>query len=169
MGELSNKKRTDLRVLIERLKTLNIEQALAYWINSEIEEAEIYNDLANRVSQYSWDGRIERLLRELAKESLDHAEALLREYKRRYKGPLPRVNLPSVEVEFSREELEEMVRNGRLEDLIRTLMESERFAMEVYGYLADSSSGELRELFSQLTKVEEGHYRRLENLLSALQ
>jgi len=168
MDGLSSQKKAELRALIERLKKLRMEEVLAYWINSEIEEAEMYNSLANKVSQYSWDERIEKLFRELARESLDHAEALLREYKRRYSGPLPQVDLPSVEVEFSEEELEEKLRNGRLEELLGILMASEKFAWEVYEYLANNAEGELRNLFAQLARVESGHYRMLENLLNAL-
>ncbi|WP_457742691.1 ferritin-like domain-containing protein [Thermococcus sp.] len=168
--DLQEETKQNLRRLIERLKTLDVQSVISYWINSEIEEAEMYNFLASIVREYSWDTRVEKLFLELAHESLDHAEALLREYRRLYPGsPLRRVELPSIEVEFSKTELEEKIRSGRLEDVILALIESEKFARDTYRYLEQHSPRDLKKLFHDLARIEEGHYTRLKNLLEGLQ
>ena len=78
------------------------------------------------------------------------------------------MEVPGIEVEVSREKLEEYIRTGRIGDLLEVLMEGERIARDVYKYLSERSSGEERETFERLSKIEEGHYRRLIELKRSL-
>ena len=94
--EMSPGLRAELRAILERLQRLDEREIISYWIRSEIDEAEIYNSLANRISQYSWDPRIGRLFKELARESLEHAEVLLKTYLEHYGPPLLEVDLPGI-------------------------------------------------------------------------
>lgn len=169
MVEFSEDERSRLRVIISSLAKLDRRSLMSYWITSEIEEAEVYNGLARKVMEYGWDPRIPRLFEQLARESLEHAEVLLREYKRAYgNAPLLKPEIPSIELELSLEQLENYLRNGRLEDLVATLMEGEKLASEVYEYLAEKSGDDSRELFKRLADIENGHYLRLKSLLDSL-
>ncbi len=120
--------------------------------------------------EYGWDPRIPQLFEELARESLEHAEILLIEYRRTYdNAPLLKPEIPSIELELSLEKLEGYLRNGRLTDLVTVLMESERLAGEVYGYLAENSKEDSAEMFRRLADIENGHYLRLKALMDSLQ
>nr|WP_277346764.1 ferritin family protein [Thermococcus sp. 21S7] len=142
---------------------------LSYWIGAEIDEAEMYNALAKKAEEYSWDSRVAALFRALAKESLNHAESLLTEYRQIYGGDaLVDSDVPSIEVELSSEELEEYVRSGRLSDLIEVLMEGEKIARDIYAYMAERASGSLRETLLKLSEIEDGHYSRLARLREEL-
>ena len=170
MVEFSEDEQKRLREIISNLAGLNGRALMSYWITSEIEEAEVYNELAKRVLYYGWDPRIPRLFEELAKDNLNHAEALLREYKRTYgNAPLERPNIPGIGLEMSREKLEDNLRNGRLADLVKTLMEGEKLARDVYEYLAEKSSDDSREVFKRLANIENDHYLRLKSLLDSLE
>ncbi len=167
---LSDKDKRTVREIVAGLKELDSQSLLSYWISAELDEAEIYNTLAKRTREYSWDKRIPALFEKLARESAEHAEILLREYKGRYKnGGLVKTNVPSIEIELSLDELMEYIEKGRLDDLITILMESERIARDVYIYLAGETSGDMKELFEHLARIEEGHYQKLKELRDSLE
>ena len=167
--EFSEVEKQRLRSTIGELKKLSRRELLSYWISSELEEAETYTTLAGKVREYSWDPRIPKLFEELARESLNHAEILLKEYRRVYREEkLADTKVPSIKLELSVGDLERYIRSGRLEDLISVLMESERIAHEIYRHLAEESSGGARELFGYLANVEVGHYKRLKELKDSL-
>ena len=168
-GGLSQGERRTVRGIIDELKKLDSKSLLSYWINAELDEAEIYNKLAKRTREYSWDRRIPALFEKLARESAEHAEILLREYRGRYKNAgLVKTNIPSIEIELSLNDLIEYIERGRLDDLIAILMESERIAMDIYRYLAQETSGDMRELFEHLASIEEGHYTKLKELRDSI-
>ncbi|ASJ06857.1 hypothetical protein A3L08_05740 [Thermococcus pacificus] len=168
--KFSGEEKRNLQSIIDKLKRLSPQELLSYWINAELDEAETYNTLAEIVREYSWDPKIPKLFEELARESLEHAELLLKEYRRTYGGEkLIDTGIPGIELELSMGELERYIRSGRLGDLISVLMESERMAQEIYRCLAEKSSGKTRELFEHLASIENGHYLRLKALKESLE
>ncbi|WP_297503631.1 ferritin family protein [Thermococcus sp.] len=170
MPEFSENERSRLQEMILSLSRLDGRSLLSYWITSEIEVAKTYNDLAKRVMEYGWDPRIPRLFQELARESLEHAEILLEEYRRTYdNAPLIKPGIPSIRIEFSLEKLKNYLRNGRLVDLVAVLMESEELASEVYRYLTENSNGSSTEMFRRLADNENDRYLRLKTLMDYLQ
>ncbi|WP_148882476.1 ferritin-like domain-containing protein [Thermococcus aciditolerans] len=169
MGGFSDAEKEELGEIIKKLKTLDERSILSYWISAEIDEAEMYNRLANVAEEYSWDERIPQLFRTLAEESLNHAGILLEEYKRRYRGAsLVEVDIPSLETDIGLNSLEEHLRNGNIEEVLEVLMESEKMARDVYAYLSRNSTGSTGELFGNLAKIEDGHFRRLLHLRDSL-
>ncbi|WP_297439124.1 ferritin family protein [Thermococcus sp.] len=169
-GGLSDKDKRTVREIVAELKKLDGQTLFSYWISAELDEAEIYNALAKRTREYIWDQRIPALFEKLARESAEHAEILLREYKKRYKNEgLVKTNVPSIEIELSLDDLVEYIKKGRLDDLIEILMESERIAKDLYTYLAGETSGDTKELFEHLARIEEGHYEKLKELRDSLE
>ncbi|ASJ08928.1 hypothetical protein A3L11_06700 [Thermococcus siculi] len=166
---LSREEQKKIDRIINKLRRLDKQSLISYWITAELDEAETYNNLAWRTREYSWDPRIPELFEELAEESTKHAEILLNEYKRTYpKEKLIETDIPSIELELSLEDLEEYIRSGRLEDLVSVLMESEKIAEEIYRYLAEESSGDTKRLFEHLADVERGHYQKLKTLMESI-
>jgi len=166
---LSESQRAEVERIVNEISKLDKKSLMSYWIAAEIDEAETYSILADRVEECSWDERIPKLFRELAQESVGHAEALLREYKTLYPGEqLVTVKLPGLEQELSMDELEGYIRNGRFRDLIEVLMKTEKIAQEVYAHLAENSSGEERKMFEKLANIEKGHYQKLLNLAKSV-
>ena len=162
---MREEQRTHLQGIIRKLETLDEKSLISYWIKAEIDEADMYRKLAEKAKEYSWDQRIPALFLKLAEDSLKHAEILLREYKNRYHGEkLVEVDVPSIEVEITEEDLENYLRRGRLKDLLEILMEGEKLAMEIYQYLAGRSEGELAKAFRSLARIEEKHYQKLREL-----
>jgi len=167
--EFSEAERRKINEIVDKLKAMDKRSIISYWITAELDEAEVYNKLAWRTREYSWDERISTLFEELARESMEHAEMLLREYKNKYHNEeLVETGLPSIELELSLEDLERDIRSGRLEDLVTILMESEKLAEEIYRYLAENSSGDTGALFEHLANVEKGHYLKLKKLRDSL-
>ncbi|QDA31103.1 rubrerythrin [Thermococcus indicus] len=169
MREFSNNEKRELKEIIGRLSNLDERSVLSYWISAEIDEAEMYNRLANIAEEYSWDERIPIIFRKLAEESLNHAEILMAEYKRRYRGAeLVSVDVPGIETGLGLRELEEHLRNGRIGEVLEVLMENERMARDVYSYLSENSDEGTREIFRNLARIEEGHYQKLARLREEL-
>ena len=169
MAELSGEDKEALREIIEKLSGLDRKSLMSYWINSALEEAETYNEIARRIEYYGWDPRIPTLFEELARGALNSAEAFLEEYKRTYgNSSLAEIEVEGIPLRFSREKLNDYLRNGRLEDLLETLMDSEKLASEVYSYLSENSEGERREMFARLASIEHEHYLRLKSIMESL-
>ncbi|WP_297520528.1 ferritin family protein [Thermococcus sp.] len=170
MVEFSEEEKGTIRGIVELLGKLDKRSLMSYWINSEFEEAGIYNGIAKRFAYYGWDPRVPKLFEELAKESLNSAEALLMEYKSIYgNAPLTRPEMGSITLKLSRGKLEDYLQNGRLRDLVEILMEGEKLASEIYEYLAENSKGELRGMLRRLASIENGHYLRLKALMDSLE
>jgi len=156
--------------IIRLLSKLDTKQLMAYWIDQEIKEAEMYHYLAELSREVQWDERVPKLFLRLYQESLGHAEALLKMFKEMYPHEEPpTVNLPALEVELSKDELNELVRSGRVKDILEYLMGTEKLAHDVYQYLAEKSSDEeAKATLIWLAKIEEGHYRLLRDLYTTL-
>ena len=155
-----------LDVSIERLRKLDKESLIAYWIKGELEEAELYEELARRAKNLGLPDSLVETFRILSKESREHGERLKEIYRKTYgREPKP-PEIPPIEVYPILDRFE------RAEDAVEALqaaMESEKLAMEVYNRLAEETDDpELKELFQSLVKVEKGHYERLEGELKLL-
>ncbi|EEB73290.1 rubrerythrin-related protein [Thermococcus sp. AM4] len=155
-----------LDVAIERLRKLDKESLIAYWIKGELEEAELYEELARRAKNLGLPDSLVETFWTLSKESREHGERLKEIYRKTYgREPKP-PEIPPIEVYPILDRFE------RAEDAVEALqaaMESEKLAMEVYNRLAEETDDpELKELFQSLVKVEKGHYERLEGELKLL-
>ncbi len=159
-----------LSEIVDALSKLNTKQLMAYWIDQEVKEGEMYHYLYELSKEVQWDERVPKLFFRLYQESLGHAEVLLKIFEEMFpKEELPKVNLPSLEVELSKEELERLVRSGRLRDIIEYLMGTEILAHDVYKYLAEKSQDEeAKATLLWLSKIEEGHYKLLRDLYTSL-
>lgn len=143
-------------VVVERLKELPPKEALSYAIFNEEEEAEYYNKLAGLAKKTS----IKVLFIQMAEESLDHKQRLLKLFQKLYPGEEPvKVDAPPVEVVPFFPAFESV------DDYIEALeycMESEKFARSVYEFLASNAQDEdSKGIYSQLAIIESGHYERL--------
>ncbi|WP_457741726.1 ferritin-like domain-containing protein [Thermococcus sp.] len=156
--------------IIELLSKLDTKQLMAYWIDQEIKEAEMYHYLSELSKEVQWDERVPKLFFRLYQESLGHAEALLKMFKEMFpKEKPPKVDLPALEVELSKDELKELVKSKRLKDILEYLMGTEKLAHDVYRYLAEKSPDEeAKATLIWLSKIEEGHYRLLRDLYVTL-
>lgn len=156
--------------IIEFLSKLDTKQLMAYWIDQEIKEAEMYHYLSELSKEVQWDERVPKLFFRLYQESLGHAEALLKMFKEMFPNEKPpKVDLPALEVELSKDELKELVKSKRLKDILEYLMGTEKLAHDVYRYLAEKSSDEeAKATLIWLSKIEEGHYRLLRDLYVTL-
>jgi len=163
--ELSPEEKASLKKILNALLKMDAKDILAYWIDEELEEAELYYKLHEISKDVSWDERVSKLFYDLYRESLEHSEILLREYKKSYPNTNPeRPDVPSIENVLDRK-LEDMVFRRNLKDILLTLMETEKLARDVYRYLAEKTKDEeKRKTFERLSKVEEGHYDRLREL-----
>ncbi|WP_456395591.1 ferritin family protein, partial [Thermococcus sp.] len=138
--KLGESSRNRLREIISELLKMDSRGIMSYWVSSEFRKAEMYYRLYEVSKEITWDKRISQVFFKLYNESLGHAESLLNMYKKMFHGEKPvLVELPSLEVELSKERLEEMLKQGRLKDLFEILMESEKSAAEVYTYLAKNA------------------------------
>ncbi|WP_343044045.1 ferritin-like domain-containing protein [Thermococcus camini] len=144
--------------VVDALSKLSYEEALAYWIEGEKEEAEFYRELARRARNLGLGEELVRTFEKLAEDSLAHAKELEAQFESKY-GRKPVSNLPPLEV---LPVLEEFERADQLEEVLKAAMESELIAHESYKLLAERVDGErLRELYSRLAEVERGHYEML--------
>lgn len=148
----------NIEEVIERLKGLGYEEALAYWIASEREEAEFYRQLAGRARDLGLPESLVETFLKLSKDSEKHAEELARQFKLSF-GREPSSDVPPLEV---LPVLEKFERADQVKEVLETAMESELIAMNAYKALAEKVEDErLRELYLKLAEVEKGHYEVL--------
>ena len=123
----TEEERARFREILEAISKLNHKELLAYWMDHEVKEAEMYHKLHQLSKDVNWDERVSKLFFQLYKESLGHAEALLRMFKEMFPNESPpEVTLPALEVELSEERLRDMVYHGHLKDILEYLMGTEK-------------------------------------------
>ena len=148
----------DVEEIIERLRGLNYEEALAYWIASELEEAEFYRKLAERARNLGLPESLIETFLKLGEESERHALELRKEFRASF-GREPSSDVPPIEV---LPVLDRFERADQVKEVLETAMESELIAMNAYKALAEKVEDErLRELYLRLADVERGHYEAL--------
>lgn len=148
----------DVHRVVEALSRLSYEEALAYWIEGEKEEAKFYRELAKRARDLRLGEELVKTFEKLARDSLAHAEELEAQFESRY-GRKPVSGIPPLEV---LPVLDEFERADQIGEVLRTAMESELIAHESYKDLAERVDDErLRELYSRLAEVELRHYEML--------
>ena len=148
----------DFDEIIDELRGLSYEEALAYWIASELEEAEFYRRLAERARNLGLPESLVETFLKLSRDSERHAEELRREFRESF-GREPSTKLPPLEV---LPVLDRFERADRVREVLETAMESELVAMNAYKALAEKVGDErLRELYLKLAEVERGHYEAL--------
>ncbi|NJE84662.1 rubrerythrin [Thermococcus sp. CX2] len=164
------KKKAQFEKIIQTLSQLNHKELISYWIDQEVKEAEMYHRLYTMSKEIMWDERVPKLFFELYRDSLGHAEILLRLYHTMFPGEnVVQVDIPPLEVELSEDRLREMVFKGNLGDIIEYMMGTERLAHEVYRYLADHATDEkTKATLVWLADIENGHYERLRKIYEAL-
>ncbi|WP_457750550.1 ferritin-like domain-containing protein [Thermococcus sp.] len=148
----------DVDDVIERLSRVSYEEAVAYWIESEREEAEFYRKLAERARNLGLGESIVETFERLSRESLEHAQDLLGVFRKEF-GKEPRSDLPPLEVLPVLDKLE---RADQIGEVLRAAIESELMAVRAYEKLADKVMDEkLKELYLKLAEVERDHYEAL--------
>ncbi len=172
MGEVRYQeiKKSRFKEILEEIGKLNYKELMSYWIDQEVQEAEMYHKLYQMSREVNWDERVSKLFYELYKESLGHAEALLKMFKEMFPGEKPpKVNVAPLEVELSEEKLRDLVYHGNLREILEYLMGTEKLAHDVYLHLAEKANDEdVKATFLWLAKIENGHYTKLRNLYTAL-
>ncbi|WP_297512366.1 ferritin family protein [Thermococcus sp.] len=144
--------------IIERLQKLSYEEALAYWIASEGEEAEFYRKLAERAKNLGLPESLVETFLKLSRDSEKHAQELTRQFRASF-GREPLTKLPPIEV---LPVLDRFERADQVREVLEAAMESELIAMNAYKALAEKVEDErLRELYLTLAEVEKGHYEAL--------
>ncbi len=148
----------DVEEIIEKLQTLSYEEALAYWIASEREEAEFYRKLAERAENLGLpESLIETFLR-LSRDSEKHAQELTKQFRASF-GREPSTEIPPLEV---LPVLDRFERADQVREVLEAAMESELIAMNAYKALAEKVEDErLKEPYLRLADVERGHYEAL--------
>ncbi|WP_297548153.1 ferritin family protein [Thermococcus sp.] len=148
----------EVEEIIEQLKRLNYEEALAYWIASEREEAEFYCQLAERARNLGLPESLVETFEKLSRDSEKHAKELTKEFRTSF-GREPSTDIPPLEVLPVLTKLE---RADQVREVIETAMESELIAMNAYKALAEKVEDErLKKLYLTLADVERGHYEAL--------
>ena len=148
----------ELKDVIERLKVLSYEEALAYWISGEREEAKLYKELAERAKALGLEKGVVEVLEKLSKDSQRHAEELTKIFKESFSKE-PKTDIPLVEVLSVFNKFE---RADQIREVLEAAMESELTAHRVYKLLAEKvNDGRLRELYLRLAEVERTHYEAL--------
>ncbi|WP_297508402.1 ferritin family protein [Thermococcus sp.] len=148
----------DVEEVIEMLSKLSYEEALAYWIKSEREEAEFYRQLAERARNLGLPESLVEAFEKLSKDSERHAGELTRLFRESYSKE-PESDIPPIEVLSV---LEKFERADQTEEVLRTAMESELIAMNAYKTLAEKvEDPKLKELYLKLANVEKTHYEIL--------
>jgi rubrerythrin len=148
----------DIDEVIEKLSNLSYEEALAYWIRGEKEEAELYRELAERAKALGLGESIVKVFEKLSKDSEKHAEELARIFRESFSRE-PKTDIPPVEVlpVFNKFE-----RADQIKEVLEAAMESELTAHKVYKILAEKVEDEkLKELYLKLADVEKMHYEAL--------
>ena len=162
--------KTRFKRILEEIAKLDYRELMAYWMDQEVQEAEMYYKLHQMSKEVNWDPRVSKLFYELYRESLGHAEALLKMFKEMFPGEKPpRVNVPPLEVELSEEKLRDLVYRGNLGEILEYLMGTEKLAHDVYLHLAEETNDEdAKATLRWLAKIENGHYTKLRNLYTVL-
>ncbi|WP_394335133.1 ferritin-like domain-containing protein [Thermococcus pacificus] len=151
-------KMIDVEEIIERLSKLSYEEALAYWIKSEREEAEFYRQLAERAINLGLPESLVETFKKLSKDSEKHAKELTKLFRESYSKE-PESDIPPIEVLSI---LEEFERADQVGEVLKAAMESELIAMNAYRTLAEKvEDPKLRELYLKLSEVERTHYEAL--------
>ncbi|WP_232473411.1 ferritin-like domain-containing protein [Thermococcus thioreducens] len=156
--------------ILEAISKLNHMELLSYWMEQEVKEAEMYYKLYQLSKEVNWDERVSKLFYQLYKESLGHAETLLRMFHEMFPGKKPpKISLPALEVELSEEQLRDMAYRGDVKDILEYLMGTERLAHDVYRYLSDKAVDEdSKATLIWLANIENGHYQKLRRLYATL-
>jgi len=156
--------------ILNEIGKLDHRELMAYWMDQEVKEAEMYYKLYQMSREVNWDERVSKLFYRLYRESLGHAEALLRMFKEMFPGEKPpKVNVAPLEVELSEEKLRDLVYHGNLKEILEYLMGTEKLAHDVYMHLAKRASDEeTKATLLWLAKIEHGHYKKLRELYNAL-
>ena len=156
--------------ILKEIGKLNSKELISYWMNQEVQEAEMYYKLYQMSKEVNWDKRVSKLFYELYKESLGHAEALLKMFKEIFPGEKPpKVNVAPLEVELSEKKLRDLVYQGNLREILEYLMGTEKLAHDVYLYLAEKTGDEdAKATLLWLAKIENGHYKKLKNIHTIL-
>ncbi|WP_048148773.1 ferritin-like domain-containing protein [Palaeococcus ferrophilus] len=166
MSELSHVARDDIKKLLQKLPKLSMKELLSYLVNAEAEEAEMYRHLTEVSREITWSEEIPKVFHGLSEDSIQHAEELLKLYKKLFPGEeLAPVDLPPLEVVLGEDKLREFLRHGRLWELFDILMENEKMTAEVYEYIHSvSENPEIREVAKWLAEVEWGHFNKIKIL-----
>jgi rubrerythrin len=144
--------------IIETLSNLSYEEALAYWISGEKEEAELYRKLAERAKVLGLGESIVKVFEKLSNDSQRHAEELTKVFREGFSRE-PKTDIPPVEV---LPVLNKFERADQIKEVLEAAMESELTAHKVYKLLAEKVDDErLRELYLKLAEVERTHYEAL--------
>ncbi|WCN29447.1 ferritin-like domain-containing protein [Thermococcus kodakarensis] len=148
----------DVDEVIEMLSKLSYEEALAYWISGEREEAKLYKELAERARALGLGESIVKVFEKLSKDSQRHAEELTKIFKESFSRE-PKTDIPPVEVLSV---LNKFERADQIKEVLEAAMESELTAHKVYKLLAEKVEDErLKELYLKLAEVERTHYEAL--------
>ncbi len=145
--------------IIEELKKLDKKSLLAYWIKGELDEAELYEKLAERAKDLNLPDSLVKTFYELSHESREHGEQLRKVYVETY-GEEPRPpQIPPLEVYPI---LDKFSRADEVVEGLELAMESELLAKRVYETLAEEAGeGGLANIYKTLAGVELGHYNKL--------
>ncbi|AMQ17774.1 ferritin family protein [Thermococcus peptonophilus] len=156
-----------LKKAVEDLQRLSPQELLSYWIQNELKLAETCNSLSNYAKEVRWGDNASNLCEWLAELSVETAEKLMAEYQKRFgTSELSPTNVESIELILSLEDLKRTLKIGRIEDIIKTLLETQRVMHEIYSSLALKTSDErLSELFSALSELSRRRYSTLKKML----
>ncbi|ASJ02072.1 rubrerythrin [Thermococcus profundus] len=144
--------------VIGKLENLSYEEALAYWISGEKEEAKLYKELAERARALGLGESIVKVFEKLSKDSQRHAEELTKIFRESFSRE-PKTDVPPVEV---LPVLSKFERADQIKEVLEAAMESELTAHKVYRILAEKVKDEkLKELYLKLAEVEKNHYEAL--------
>lgn len=162
--------KTRFKRILEEISKLDYRELMAYWMDQEVMEAEMYHKLYQLSRDVNWDERVSKLFFQLYKESLGHAEALLKMFREMFPGEEPpKVSVAPLEVELSEERLKDLVYHGNLREILEYLMGTEKLAHDVYQYLAEKTEDEnSKATLTWLSNIENGHYQKLKNLYATL-
>lgn len=104
--------------------------------------------------------------------SVETAEKLMAEYRKRFGTSelSPPTNVEPIELLLSLKDLKRTLKTGRIEDVIKTLLETQRVMHEIYSSLTSKTSDEdLSELFSALSELSRRRYSTLKEMLERTQ
>lgn len=162
----TKEEKAKFKQILESMLKLTPKELIAYWIDQEINEAEMYYTLYTISEEVNWDEQVTKLFLDMYKDCLEHAEALLKLYRTIYPDEeVIKVDLPALEVELSEERLRGMAFRGNLREILEYLMGTEKIAHDVYEYLAKQTTDEeAREILTWLAGIENEHYEKLEKL-----
>ncbi|WP_054839745.1 hypothetical protein [Thermococcus sp. JCM 11816] len=162
-----------LKKAVEDLQRLSPQELLSYWIQNELKLAETCRSLSNYAKEVRWGGNdASNLCERLAELSVETAEKLMAEYRKRFGTSelSPPTNVEPIELLLSLKDLKRTLKTGRIEDVIKTLLETQRVMHEIYSSLTSKTSDEdLSELFSALSELSRRRYSTLKEMLERTQ